>query len=89
MEAAAASIQVQVNQQSEETITTLAKGTKIAPPHVIEGGPTSANLVPTGENEEPPAMKRLKQLKDKADHGGILNSEEELELARIVGMGMI
>jgi len=69
--------------KSHESITAMKGSGKPKPPHVVEGGPTSANLVPSGD-EEAPQVKRLKELRAKADSGGIFTEQEEMELANLV-----
>jgi hypothetical protein len=54
-----------------------------SPPHVEQTGASSQNMVPSN-TEEDPKTKRLSELREKADKGGLLTEEEELELITLV-----
>jgi hypothetical protein len=56
---------------------------KPSPPHVEQTGASSQNMVPSN-TEEDPKTKRLSELREKADKGGLLTEEEELELITLV-----
>lgn len=71
--------QQELMKASHETITQLAGGGKVQPPHVETGGRTPSNLVsetPSGTEGE----KRLAELKAKTDKGKPLTHEEELQM---------
>lgn len=70
-----------------KTVIEQYKGKTVNPPH-METGERSGNLVSEGTTEQPAVLKRFNQLKDKAKKGGILSSEEEIELARIATFGL-
>jgi len=72
-----------------KTVIEQMKGTKtVNPPHMETGERGSGNIVSEGPGEQPEVLKRFNQLKQKAAKGGILSSEEELELARIATFGL-
>ena len=73
--------------KSKEAIEKLSGAKKVAPPHV-ESGERGGNLVSEGEGKTHPLVERYRQLKKKTETGGILSSEEELELARIATYGL-
>ena len=59
----------------------------VTPPHV-ETGERGGNVVSEGAGEPPVQLKRFNELKQKVSNGGILSSEEEMELARIATFGL-
>ena len=66
-----------------------ARGSKsVVPPHMESGERGTGNLVSEGAGEEPEVLKRFNQIKQKAAKGGVLSSEEELELAKIATFGL-